>query len=163
MKGTIIDIDSLAPVDVATNEVQNMAKKDDLFFNGSSETPEEVGFCSVLLHDVPNLYLNSFCFGFRFNANAKANGLFLAYWFRSTKGREAMAALAQGATRYNLAKTAFLRLDLLLPPHSEQCAIVTILSDMDAELSALEARHDKIFALKQGMMQELLTGRIRLV
>ncbi|UUZ55082.1 hypothetical protein LP419_04085 [Massilia sp. H-1] len=98
MKGTIIDIDSLAPVDVATNEVQNMAKKDDLFFNGSSETPEEVGFCSVLLHDVPNLYLNSFCFGFRFNANAKANGLFLAYWFRSTKGREAMAALAQGAT-----------------------------------------------------------------
>ena len=45
----------------------------------------------------------------------------------------------------------------------EQTAIATVLSDMDAELSALEARRDKTRALKQGMMQELLTGRIRLV
>ena len=41
--------------------------------------------------------------------------------------------------------------------------IATVLSDMDAELTALEARRDKTRALKQGMMQELLTGRIRLV
>lgn len=47
--------------------------------------------------------------------------------------------------------------------HEEQSAIATILSDMDAELTALEARRDKTRALKQGMMQELLTGRIRLV
>ena len=46
---------------------------------------------------------------------------------------------------------------------AEQTAIATILSDMDAELAALEARRDKTRALKQGMMQELLTGRIRLV
>jgi len=45
----------------------------------------------------------------------------------------------------------------------EQTAIATVLSDMDAELAALEARRDKTRALKQGMMQELLTGRIRLV
>jgi type I restriction enzyme S subunit len=45
----------------------------------------------------------------------------------------------------------------------EQTAIATVLSDMDAELVALEARRDKTRALKQGMMQELLTGRIRLV
>ena len=45
----------------------------------------------------------------------------------------------------------------------EQTAIATVLSDMDAELSALEQRRDKTRALKQGMMQELLTGRIRLV
>ena len=50
-----------------------------------------------------------------------------------------------------------------LPPDDEQVAIATVLSDMDAELSALEARRDKTRALKQGMMQELLTGRIRLV
>ena len=43
----------------------------------------------------------------------------------------------------------------------EQTAIATVLSDMDAELAALEARRDKTRALKQGMMQELLTGRIR--
>ena len=42
-------------------------------------------------------------------------------------------------------------------------AIATLLSDMDAELAALEARRDKTRALKQGMMQELLTGPIRLV
>ncbi|MBL0299331.1 MAG: restriction endonuclease subunit S [Betaproteobacteria bacterium] len=50
-------------------------------------------------------------------------------------------------------------------PHSkaEQTAIATVLSDMDAELAALEARRDKTRALKQGMMQELLTGRTRLV
>ena len=46
---------------------------------------------------------------------------------------------------------------------SELTAIATVLSDMDAELAALEARRDKTRALKQGMMQELLTGRIRLV
>ena len=51
----------------------------------------------------------------------------------------------------------------ILPAHGEQSAIATILSDMDAELTALEARRDKTRALKQGMMQELLTGRIRLM
>jgi type I restriction enzyme S subunit len=45
----------------------------------------------------------------------------------------------------------------------EQKAIATLLSDMDAEFAALEARRDKTRALKQGMMQELLTGRIQLV
>ena len=51
-----------------------------------------------------------------------------------------------------------------IPPlASEQAAIATVLSDMDAELAALEARRDKTRALKQGMMQALLTGRIRLV
>ncbi len=51
---------------------------------------------------------------------------------------------------------------ILTPPISEQTAIASILSDMDSEIAALEARHDKIRLLKQGMMQELLTGRIRL-
>lgn len=163
MSDTVIDIDWLEAVDVTSYEVQNLVKKGDLFFNGSSETPEEVGFCSVLLHDVKNVYLNSFCFGFRFNIDAKINGLFYAYWFRSVKGRKAMAILAQGATRYNITKTAFLELELPQPPQSEQTAIVKVLADMDAELAALEARRDKTSALKQGMMQELLTGRIRLV
>ncbi len=51
---------------------------------------------------------------------------------------------------------------LAVPPLPEQTAIATILSDMDAELTALEARRDKARQFKQGMMQELLTGRIRL-
>jgi type I restriction enzyme, S subunit len=52
---------------------------------------------------------------------------------------------------------------VLLPSFAEQTAIAAVLSDMDAELAALEARRDKTRALKQGMMQELLTGKTRLV
>ena len=59
------------------------------------------------------------------------------------------------------------RLSLLqmvaLPPLEEQKAIVRVLSDMDIEITALETKRDKTAQLKQGMMQELLTGRIRLV
>jgi type I restriction enzyme S subunit len=54
-------------------------------------------------------------------------------------------------------------IEMRLPAVDEQTAIGTILSDMDAELAALEQRRDKTRALKQAMMQELLTGRIRLV
>jgi type I restriction enzyme, S subunit len=49
------------------------------------------------------------------------------------------------------------------PEPEEQTAIATVLSDMDAELAALEVRRDKTRVLKQGMMRALLTGRIRLV
>ena len=57
----------------------------------------------------------------------------------------------------------YAELPILLPAIAEQTAIATLLSDLDAELAALEARRDKTRALKQGMMQELLTGRTRLV
>ena len=50
-----------------------------------------------------------------------------------------------------------------IPPLAEQRAIATVLSDMDAEISALEHRRDKTIAIKQGMMQQLLTGKVRLV
>ncbi len=50
-----------------------------------------------------------------------------------------------------------------VPDPSEQCAIAEVLSDMDAEIDALEKRRAKLRDIKQGMMQELLTGRIRLV
>ena len=54
-------------------------------------------------------------------------------------------------------------IEVCIPPLPEQTAISAVLSDMDAEIAALEARRDKTRALKQGMMQELLTGRTRLV
>ncbi|MEA5097907.1 MAG: restriction endonuclease subunit S [Burkholderiaceae bacterium] len=163
MTDTVINTEWLEFVDVGATEAQNQVRKGDLFFNGSSETPEEVGFCSVLMEERPNLYLNSFCFGFRFSQDIKINELFFAYWFRSKAGRKAMSILAQGATRYNIAKSAFMKLDITLPCEAEQTAIVTVLGDMDAEISRLEARRNKTRDLKQGMMQELLTGRIRLI
>ena len=54
-------------------------------------------------------------------------------------------------------------LEIPLPELNEQTAIAAVLSDMDAEIEALEARREKTRQVKQGMMQELLTGRTRLV
>ncbi|MGE3492363.1 MAG: restriction endonuclease subunit S [Vicinamibacterales bacterium] len=68
------------------------------------------------------------------------------------------------ATVDSLRLPTFQTFELRVPPTvDEQTAITEVLSDMDAELSALEARRDKTRALKQGMMQELLTGKTRLV
>jgi type I restriction enzyme, S subunit len=64
-------------------------------------------------------------------------------------------------TRLTLQKINALR--FLAPLLNEQSAIAAILTDMDAERAALEAKRDKTRALKTGMMQELLTGRIRLI
>lgn len=163
MSNVVIDCETFEQVRVSPMESQNRAMKGDLFFNGSSETPEEVAMCAVLLDEVQNVYLNSFCFGFRFREGAEANGLFLAYYLRSREGRELMKSLAQGSTRYNLSKVALLESPLRLPTLPEQIAIAEVLTDMDRELAALEQRREKTRALKQAMMQELLTGKIRLV
>jgi len=163
MTNVVIDSDTFEQVKVSPAEAQNEVMQGDLFFNGSSETPEEVGMCAVLFDDVQNVFLNSFCFGFRFREGAETDGLYLAYFFRSSEGRELLKSLAQGATRYNLSKTSLLKLKFQLPPLPEQIAIAAVLSDMDAELAALEQRLAKTRALKQGMMQELLTGSTRIV
>ena len=71
--------------------------------------------------------------------------------------------VATGMKVFGVSKAALRDLLLPVPPPSEQTAIATILSDMDAEIAALEAKLAKTRLLKQGMMRELLTGRIRLV
>ncbi|MBO1349025.1 MAG: restriction endonuclease subunit S [Hormoscilla sp. GUM202] len=117
----------------------------------------------MLLKTINDVYLNSFCFGFRLREDFEADGLFLAYFFRSNEGRKLLYNLAQGATRYNLSKTNFMKLKFKIPTRQEQRAIASILSDMDAEIAALEKRRAKTKAMKQGMMQELLTGKTRLI
>lgn len=163
MTNVIIDCKTFELVSVFQSESQNKVMKGDLFFNGSSETPEEIALCAVLLEDVENVYLNSFCFGFRLRNAAEVDGLFLAYYLRSNLGRELMKSLAQGSTRYNLSKAAFLQSSLNLPSFNEQKAIAELLTEMGDEIVALEERRYKTAALKQGMMQELLSGRTRLV
>ena len=67
------------------------------------------------------------------------------------------------ATVDSLRLPTFQTFEMLIPPtKDEQDAIAAVLSEMDAELAALEARRDKTCELKQGMMQELLAGKIRL-
>lgn len=70
--------------------------------------------------------------------------------------------LVTGSTVYHLYGSDMAKLSFAKPPIKEQTAIATILSDMDAEIEALEQRLNKTRQLKQGMMQELLTGKTRL-
>jgi type I restriction enzyme S subunit len=162
LNNTILDTDYLQNVDIKPNEIQNRVQRGDLFFNGSSETPEDLGLCSVLDKELEYVYLNSFCFGFRFY-NSSISGKFLAYFFRSHFGRRSIFSLAQGATRYNLSKTNFLKLDIPLPDKNEQDNIVSVLIDIDDSISISKTKLHKLKLQKQGMMQELLTGRIRLL
>jgi type I restriction enzyme S subunit len=87
------------------------------------------------------------------------------YLHQALKARQlSIMGLRVGSGLPNVQKSALQAFSLVLPLEvSEQTAIATVLSDMDAELAALEARRDKTRLLKQGMMQELLTGRTRLV
>jgi type I restriction enzyme S subunit len=75
-----------------------------------------------------------------------------------------MTGVAKGGAQPNLSSTDIAGHSFNIPKDTpEQTAIASVLSDMDTELSALEQRRDKTRALKQAMMQELLTGRTRLV
>lgn len=77
--------------------------------------------------------------------------------------REFVKTLGQQGTQSNLNKSIVQSFEIHLPAPDEQTAIATVFSDMDADLSALESRLAKTRAIKQGMMQELLTGRTRLI
>ncbi len=74
-----------------------------------------------------------------------------------------LVRLATGISVYGASKNNVRTIEVLLPPVDEQSAIAKVLSDMDAEIDGLEHKSDKTRALKQGMMQELLTGKSRLV
>ena len=163
LENIILDTCHTERVHVGSGESQNRVMKGDLLFNASSETPGDLAIGAVMGEQLDNLYLNSFCFGFRIHDEKKHVPLFLAYFFRGSVGRAIMNALAQGATRYNMSKSQFLALELSIPSGDEQRAIASVLSDMDAEITALEQRREKTRAIKQGMMQQLLTGRVRLV
>ncbi len=89
------------------------------------------------------------------------DGTYLYYYLASLKN--VVRALGQQGTQANLNKGMVQDFRLNLPPVAEQRAIAAVLSDMDTELAALEARRDKTRLLKQGMMQELLTGKTRLI
>ena len=163
IENTVINHGKLGQVIVKLNENQNIVQKEDLIFNASSETPNEIGMCAAVINlPKENVYLNSFCFGFRPRDNTKSDSLYLAYYFRSDEGRKLLKFLSQGSTRYNLSKKAFLDISVALSPIAEQAAIAAVLSDIDAEIAALEAKKTKAMQIKQGAMQQLLTGKIRL-
>lgn len=146
LTNAIIDTSSFQNVDVRKGERQNEVKKGDLLFNTSSETPSEVGMCSVMGEEIPNLYLNSFCFGFRLN-DRSIDSLFFAYLMRSPIGRRLMTLLAQGATRYNLSKSILYKAELQFPQTiSEQQSIANYFKSLDA---LIQSTTKKVASLKQ--------------
>ena len=86
---------------------------------------------------------------------------FLYYLLVTLKPR--MVERATGSTFLEIGKHDVASIEVNLPPHDEQHAIASVLSDLDAEIAALELQRQKTRAIKRGMMQQLLTGRIRLV
>lgn len=163
MAGPRLRGERLGRVRVRSSEHQNRVEPGDVLFNGSSETPEEVALASVVaFKPQAATYLNSFCFGYRVKRADLIDPFYLAFFFRSNGGRALVSSLAQGATRYNIAKTKFLELDPGFPPVNEQKAIVSLLSAVDDELALLRLRRTKARLIRQGLMEQLLSGRVRL-
>lgn len=153
----------MGKVEVSPDERKTYdVKKGDVFFTRTSETVDEIGIASVML-DTPSDTVFS---GFLLRARPKTDSLrdeFKRYCFLSNSVRAQIMSRSSYTTRALTNGRLLSSVVLQVPKPEEQTAIATILSDMDAEIEVLEARRDKTRALKQGMMQELLTGRIRLV
>jgi type I restriction enzyme S subunit len=98
----------------------------------------------------------------RFDKQILANG-FKGYLQHCGPFSEHLRRLAAGTKVLATNRAHIASAELPLPPLAEQTAIASVLSDMDAEIAALERRRDKTKLLKQAMMQELLTGRTRLI
>jgi type I restriction enzyme S subunit len=88
---------------------------------------------------------------------------FLAYVINSHRVNSEFRKKVIGSAQLGLARKSVNEQEIIFPSPPEQTAIAEVLSDMDAEIATLEARLEKTRFLKQGMMQELLTGRIRLI
>ncbi|MDA3949900.1 MAG: restriction endonuclease subunit S [Spirochaeta sp.] len=134
-------------------------KRGDLLFAGSGETRDEIGKCV----------------GFDLDAEAYAGGdtvilsqnihdvRFLGYLFNTPEINVQKAQMGQGDAVVHISARSLAQVAVRLPPLPEQSAIAEVLSNMDDEIAALEKRRDKTRRIKEGMMQELLTGRIRLL
>lgn len=134
-------------------------KQGDLLFAGSGETKTEIGKCVAFVDDI-EAYAGGDIVILR---PAGINSIFMGYYCNTLPVVAQKASKGQGDAVVHIAASALGSIDVSIPTLEEQTAIAAILSDMDAEITALEMRLAKAREVKQGMMQELLTGRIRLI
>jgi|LSQX01.1.fsa_nt_gb type I restriction enzyme S subunit len=107
-----------------------------------------------------NATTNQACCAFFFNTKVDCLFMYSLLLYH----RSEIIDLGSGAGQPNISQKIVQGLTFILPPSKEeQTAIAGVLSDMDAEIDALTAKLDKLRHIKQGMMNELLTGRIRLI
>ena len=137
-----LDLDD--KVRIFPEEKQRTLEYGDVIFTGSSETPEECGFSSVVTKKPKEkFYLNSFCFFFRLDDKSLFLPDFLKHLFRSTELRKQIVRAANGVTRFNVSKEKMAKVVVPVPPLAVQQEIVRILdifsaltSDLTTDLSS---------------------------
>ena len=128
---------------VEIDSSQNKVAYGDTFFTVSSETPDEVGMSSVWLSDQDDVYLNSFCFGYRQDSTFDPH--YLAYMLRSSSIRSDLTLLAQGISRFNISKNKVMELSVPVPSAAEQKQIGQYFARLDS-LITLHQRMCPIFS-----------------
>ena len=142
-------------VNLNEGEKQNKVRYGDVFFTTSSETPLEIGYASVLTEEIEELYLNSFCFGYRANSLNEFYPDFASYLFRSQSLRKQIVKLAQGSTRYNMSKVQFMKILIKLPTLKEQKKIANFLCAIDNKIESVSAQIEKTKEFKKGLLQQM--------
>lgn len=130
----------------------------DLLLAGSGETADEIGICVAYI-GAESAYAGGDVIVLRALGQ---DAVYLAHLLNTPVATRQKARMAQGDAVVHIRSDHLAEVELSLPPLAEQRAIAAVLSDMDSEIATLERRLDKTRALKQGMMQQLLTGSIRL-
>lgn len=141
-----IDPESLQTVVISENENQNKVQKGDLFFLMSSENYDDVGKTAVLIDDLEETYLNSFCKGFRITKE-KINPEFLNYQLHSKQLRHNLLTGANGFTRINLKIDKVIDLLTAIPSPEEQTAIAQYLDRKTAEIDELISDKKRLLEL----------------
>jgi len=137
-------------------------QKGDVFFTPSSETRDDIGISAVAMEDIPDAAYSYHVVRLRLFQNWDLR--FRAYAFKTKAFFDQAETLCDGSgTRYVISLDKFRSIMVSVPSIEEQTAIATVLSDMDAEIEIIEAKLAKSRQIKQGMMQELLTGKTRLI
>ena len=138
-----IDIETQDKVKIDRNEKQNKVEYGDVIFTASSENIEDVGMTSVLTNLIEeDLYLNSFCFGFRFSTDIMLPS-FSKYLFRSENLRKQIRKTANGVTRYNISKEKIKEILVPILPLKIQEEIVRILDDYTKSVEELKEKLNK--------------------
>ena len=130
---------------VEIDDKQRRVQYGDVLFTTSSETPEDVGLSSVWLGKEDNVYLNSFCFGYRPKKDI-FDLYYLAFVLRSFSVRREFMLLAQGISRFNISKTKVMDMSINVPSLPEQTAIGSFFQNID-QLISLQQR--KLEVLKE--------------
>jgi type I restriction enzyme S subunit len=133
-KNIVVDETLVDYVKINKDETQNRVQYGDALFTMSSETPEEVGMSAVYFGNNEEIYLNSFCFGYRLNDFSILHSQYMPYCFSSTKFRKFIFPFAQGSTRFNLQKNDFMNKYFTIPTIENQIKIFHLLKGYSDKL-----------------------------